>query len=333
MKTLDLNQSPYIKDIDKGLLKYGYFLLKKISLNISKKHKPFLRIIVADKTGHLPGIYFGHEADLTKINNRLKEGDIVGISGVMEEYQSILQIRLIKIEKVENKHIELSRFWKRTPFSRRELYKKLKLLLNQIQIKELRELCFLFLKDKTFMKLFLEAPASRFVHHAYIGGLLEHTLHVMELCESYTRIFESADKNLLLAGAFLHDIGKVDEYNFLFRIDHSFLAKLKGHTLLGYDRLQKKLAQIEIPSGLRLKLEHILLSHQGKHIWGAIEEPRFLEAYLVHAADSTDSSQFIYSQARKQNTETSPRWSEYNSYLNRDIYLGKIPDILKNNLL
>ena len=321
MKTLDLNQSPYIKDIDKGLLKYGYFLLKKIHLNISKKQKPFLRIILADKTGHLPGIYFGHETDLTKIHNQLKEGDIVGISGVLEEYQSALQIRLIKLEKVENKNIELSRFWKRTPFSRRELYKKLKSLLNQISIKELRELCFLFLKDRPFMKIFLDAPASRFVHHAYIGGLLEHTLHVMELCESYSRVFESADKNLLLAGAFLHDIGKVDEYSFLFKIDHSFLAKFKGHTLLGYDRLQKKLDQIEIPADLRIKLEHILLSHQGKRIWGAIEEPRFLEAYLVHAADSTDSSQFIYSQARKKNVKPPSHWSEYISYLNRDIYL------------
>lgn len=173
------------------------------------------------------------------------------------------------------------------------------------------------------MKLFLEAPASRYIHHAYIGGLLEHTLHVMQLAETYSKIFEFAERDLLVAGAFLHDIGKIDEYIFLFKIDHSSIGKLKGHTLLGYERLQEKLKEVNLESSLRLKLEHIVLSHQGKRVWGAIEEPRFLEAYLVHAADSTDSSQFIYSQAKRESENAnSPHWSEFISYLNRDIYLA-----------
>ena len=322
MESFDPNRSPYIKDIEKGILKYGLFLLKKVNLNLSRKNKPFLRMMLADKTGHLPAVYFDTESKLMKINRQIKEGDVVVISGILEEYRSILQIRLLKLEKVENKEIDLNRFWKRTPFNRRVLYRKLKLMIENMQNKELKELCFLFLKDRSFMKLFLEAPAARFVHHAYIGGLLEHTLHVMQLCESYSQIFESADKDLLLAGSFLHDIGKVDEYDFLFKIDHSSLGKLKGHTLLSYDRLQEKLGKLDISSSLRLKLEHIILSHQGKRIWGAIEEPRFLEAYLVHAADSTDSSQFIYSQARRKIEKDPPYWSEYISYLNRDIYLG-----------
>ncbi len=323
LKSLDLNQSPYIKDIQKGLLERGYFLLKKINLNIGKKNKPYLRILLADKTGHLPAVYFGHEKDLQDINRNLNEGDIVVVSGVLEDYQSIIQIKLLSIQKSEEKSFGLSRFWKRTPFDRRELYKRLKELLQQISHQTLKELCFLFLKDRTFIKLFLEAPASRFIHHAYIGGLLEHTLHVTELVNSYARVFELADRDLLITGAFLHDIGKVDEYTFLFKIDHSSPGKLKGHTLLGYERLQKKLMEVDLEEKLRLKLEHILLAHQGKRVWGAIEEPRFLEAYLVHAADSTDSSQFIFSQAKREGEmSNSPYWSDFISYLNRDIYLA-----------
>ena len=323
MKSLNLNQSPYIKDIQKGLLERGHFLLKKINLNIGKKNKPYLRLLLADKTGHLPAVYFGHEKDLQTINRNLNEGDIVVVSGVLEDYQSIIQIKLLSIQKSQEKNIELSRFWKRTPFDRKELYKKLKGLLQQISHPTLKELCFLFLKDRAFIKLFLEAPASRFIHHAYIGGLLEHTLHVTELANSYSRVFELADRDLLITGSFLHDIGKVDEYTFLFKIDHSSMGKLKGHTLLGYERLQKKLMEVDLEENLRLKLEHIILAHQGKRIWGAIEEPRFLEAYLVHAADSTDSSQFIFSQAKRENElSDSPYWSEFISYLNRDIYLA-----------
>ncbi len=323
MKSIDLNQSPYIKDIQKGFLERGCFLLKKINLNIGKNNKPYLRVLLADKTGHLPAIYFGHEKDLKEITKNLKEGDIVSISGLMENYQSIIQIKLLTIKKIENINFELNRFWKRTPFDRRELYKRLKKNLQQINHPILKDICFLFLKDRSFLKVFLEAPASRFIHHAYIGGLLEHTLHVVELVDSYSRVFELADRDLLLAGAFLHDIGKVDEYAFLFKIGHSSIGKLKGHTLLGYERLQKKLEKVNLEESLRLKLEHILLAHQGKKIWGAIEEPRFLEAYLVHAADSTDSSQFIFSQVKRENEiSASPYWSDFISYLNRDIYLA-----------
>ena len=323
IESLNLNQSPYIKDIKKGLLEQGYFLLKKMNLNIGKKNKPYLRFLLSDKTGHLPGIYFGHEKELKNIQHDLKEGSIVNISGILEEYQSILQVRLLSIKAVKTDKVELSRFWKRTPFDRRELYRALKKNLHKIKNQAIKELCFLFLKDRSFMKLFLEAPASRYIHHAYIGGLLEHTLHVMQLAEAYSKIFEFAEPDLLIAGAFLHDIGKVDEYVFLFNIDHSSIGKLKGHTLLGYDRLQEKLKEVKLDSNLRLKLEHIILSHQGKRIWGAIEEPRFLEAYLVHAADSTDSSQFIYSQTKRESENSkSPYWSDFISYLNRDIYLS-----------
>lgn len=323
MKSLDLTSTPYIQDIQKGLLEEGLFLVKRLHLNMSKKNKPFLRMLLADKTGHLPAIYFGSRAEIDAIQNQIKESDIAKVSGIIEEYDSILQMKLLKIEKSDQENTELSRFWRRTPHDRRQLYKSLKKLLNKIQNQNLKELCFSFLKDREFMKIFLEAPASRYIHHAYIGGLLEHTLHVTQLTYQYSLIFTQADRDLLIAGGFLHDIGKVDEYEFLFQIDYTSLGKLKGHTLLGYDRLKSKLQSIDLEDNLKIKIEHILLSHQGKKQWGAIEEPRFLEAYLIHAADSTDSSQFIFSNAKRRAvSENDPVWSEFISYLGRDIYLG-----------
>ena len=323
MESLDLTSTPYIQDIQKGLLEEGLFLVKRLHLNMSKKNKPFLRMLLSDKTGHLPAIYFGSRAEIDAIQNQIKESDIAKVSGIIEEYDRILQMKLLKIEKSDQENTELSRFWRRTPHDRRQLYKSLKELLNKIQNQNLKELCFSFLKDREFMKVFLEAPASRYIHHAYIGGLLEHTLHVTQLTYQYSSIFTHADRDLLIAGGFLHDIGKVDEYEFLFQIDYTSLGKLKGHTLLGYDRLKSKLQSIDLEDNLKIKIEHILLSHQGKKQWGAIEEPRFLEAYLIHAADSTDSSQFIFSNAKRRTvSENDPVWSEFISYLGRDIYLG-----------
>lgn len=329
MESLDLNQSPYIQDIHQGYLERGFFIVRQIHLSKGKS-KPFLRIILADKTGHLPGVFFGSLKELTKVISEIKEGDIVKISGMMEEFHDILQIKLLKIEKSDPEKWELSRFWKRTPHDRRELYKDIRKMLSSISHNKLKQICFTLLKQKSFLKLFLEAPASRFVHHAYIGGLLEHTRNVMKLVQSYFLIYPNVDRDLLLAAAFLHDAGKIDEYKFLYyEIDYSDEGKLKGHTLLGYEKLIPLFNEAELDKSIRLKLEHMILSHQGKRTWGAIEEPRFTEAYLLHAADSTDASEFIYSEA-KRNSEKSKiqknpeknYWSDYISSIGRDVYLG-----------
>ncbi|RME88385.1 MAG: HD domain-containing protein [Candidatus Hydrogenedentota bacterium] len=322
MEPLDLNRTPYVADLQRGLLEEGYFLVKKIMLQMGKSGKPFLRLLLSDRTGYLPAVYFGPKGKLEELARTIPEGAIVKVKGVLEDFQEVLQLRLFDVQVSDKSEWELSRFVRRTPHDRRQLYKGIKRLLVKIENKELRILCFHFLKDKNFMKLFLEAPASRYAHHAYVGGLLEHTLNVMKLCDAYSRIYENTNKDLLLAGAFLHDIGKVDEFRYLFDVNTSVEGKLKGHTLLGYERLQKKLPFVSLPPKLKLKLEHILLSHQGKRIWGAVEEPRFVEAYLVHAADSTDSAQFIYSNAKARSIKSDEPWSEFISYLGREVYLG-----------
>ncbi len=327
--SLDLNQSPFIEEIHQGYIEDGFFLIRKMYLNTGKTKKPFLRIILADKTGHLPAVYFGAQKELTKLAEEIIEGDIVRISGIMEEFRDVLQIKLIKMEKAETKNLEMTRFWKRTPHDRRELFREIRTMVQSIQNPKLKNICLHFLKQRNFLKIFLEAPASRFVHHAYIGGLLEHTRNVMQIATAFTHIYKDADRDLMITGGFLHDIGKIDEYKFLYyEIDHSDEGKLKGHTLLGYEKLLPALNQADLDKSTRLKLEHMVLSQQGKRVWGAIEEPRFTEAYLLHAADSTDASEFIYSDARRKHRRShtaNPEkhyWSDYISAIGRDVYLG-----------
>lgn len=316
-------RTPFIRDLQNGLLEEGKFLVRRAVLQPAKNNKPFLRLMLADASGHMPAIYFGAAPDLKKIAEVAKPGKIIRIQGIVEEFQNVKQIKLMKIEAAEPGD-ELSRFWARTPLSRRQMYTEMRQLISAIQSNEIRHVAELFLKDRAFMRLFLEAPASRQVHHAYIGGLMEHTLNVMRSAAAMVKLYPHADGDLMLAGAFLHDIGKIDEYNFLLsHYEHSEAGKLKGHTLLGYERLTQKLNQVKMYPLTRAKLEHVVLAHQGKKHWGAIEEPRFLEAYLVHAADAIDSTQFIfYDLARTaQNRATDAAWSEYSKYLGREIFL------------
>ncbi|MDH5719000.1 MAG: HD domain-containing protein [Spirochaetia bacterium] len=326
MQSLEIEKYPFIKDIQKGLLEEGRYLIKRIHMNTGKSGKPFLRIMLSDMTGHLPGVYFGSAKELASLQKTIKEGDVLKISGIMEEFHQVLQIKILKLQKEDKKKIDLERFRKRTPHDRRKLFQEIESMLNNIQNKELKELAMFFLNDKELMTLFLDAPASRFVHHAYIGGLLEHTINVMKLVVSYSQIYVHADKSLLLTAAFLHDLGKIEEYIFLLEdIDYSSEAKLKGHTLLGYEKLKEAFEKIKVDDKLKIKLEHMILSHQGKKIWGAVVEPKFLEAYLLHAADSTDAAQFIFSELRKETRPANPKehiWSDYISYLGREIYLG-----------
>lgn len=316
-------RAPFIRDLQNGLLEEGKFLVRRAVMQTAKNNKPFLRLMLADATGHMSAIYFGTQAELKRTAQIARPGKVVRIQGIVEEFQNTKQIKIIKIEAAGDDE-ELSRFQARTPLNRRQMYSEMRQLVASIATNELREVCNLFLRDRAFMRLFVEAPASRQVHHAYIGGLMEHTLNVMRQVSQLAAIYPHTDRDLMIAGAFLHDIGKTDEYNFLLsHYEHSEAGKLKGHTLLGYEKLQQKLNLVKMHSLTRAKLEHVVLAHQGRRIWGAIEEPRFVEAYLVHAADAIDSTQFIFYDMKQnaQRTLIDSAWSEYNKYLGREIFL------------
>lgn len=321
MESLDLARSPYVKELYEGYLEEGYFLLRRLVLGMGKNKKPYLRVILADKTGYLPAVYFSHEKDLKELQEKLASGDIVRISGVVENFHEIRQIRILKMEKAERAGQELSRFARRTPHDRRELLKEMRSILGSLKNKSLKKLVDSFLEDRVFLRAFVEAPASRYSHYPYIGGLLEHTLHVMQILKGLTRVYPHVDEDLAVTGGFLHNLGKVDEYRSIFyEYEISSEGRLKGQALLGYDRIVKVLDTLSIDEMLRLKIEHILISHQGRREWGAIAEPRFLEAYLVHMADALDSSQFLFSEPGKSRS-SDENWSSYIPYLKREIFL------------
>lgn len=316
-------RQPLIRDLQTGLLEEGKFLVRRAAVQTAKNNKPFLRLMLADATGHMPAIFFGAPAELKRITALARPGKVIRIQGIVEEFQNVKQIKLMKVEAASDTE-ELSRFQARTPLNRRQMYSEMRQLVASITANELREVCNLFLRDRAFMRLFVEAPASRQVHHAYIGGLMEHTLNVMRQVVALSQIYPYADRDLLIAGAFLHDIGKTEEYNFLLsHYDHSEAGRLKGHTLLSYEKLQEKLRLVKLHELTRAKLEHVVLAHQGRRIWGAIEEPRLLEAYLVHAADAIDSTQFIFHDLKQsaQNRSDDAAWSEYSKYLGREVFL------------
>jgi 3'-5' exoribonuclease len=156
----------------------------------------------------------------------------------------------------------------------------------------------MFFTDMEFLAQFKRAPAARTIHHAYIGGLLEHTWELVQLWEVICRIYPQVNKDLLLTGAILHDIGKIKEFEYRTYIDYTEEGELIGHIVISTDMILDKINAIEgFPDKLKLNIQHMILSHHGEYIWGSPKKPKTLEACILHHIDnlSAQSKRIIQS--------------------------------------
>jgi 3'-5' exoribonuclease len=202
----------------------------------------------------------------------------------------------------------------------------LKGLLNTLENPHLKSLVQRFWADKQFMALFSKAPAAKNFHHSYLGGLLEHTLAVCQLAVNIVRFYPELDKDLLLAGAFLHDIGKVQELKCEPQIDYSDQGRLLGHLVLGVGMLEEKLNGLNsFPNDLALRLKHLILSHHGQFEFGSPKRPKFLEAFALNLIDDLDAKiKGLCSFLEKDKQEGA--WTEFNKLFERFLLKGKIEE-------
>ncbi|MFY9115054.1 MAG: HD domain-containing protein [Dethiobacteria bacterium] len=282
----------------------------------------FWRLILGDISGTIKGIIW----DTNILGEALKEGDILYIKGDVSEYHG-LQVIIREAKKLDPEHINRRLF---QPVSKRdipEMLKELKeIITTEVSNPFLQKLLRNFFSDRDFVKRFAGSPAAKTIHHNYIGGLLEHTLEVVSLCliikEMYPDQFRT---DLLVTGAILHDVGKIEEYDAdSFNFDLTDKGKLIGHICLGKELLNERIAAIEgFPSSLKLELEHIILTHHGQREWGSPEIPKTIHAFAVFYADllSARLNQFV--NVMQKNASAENDWSEWDRYLERSIYLKK----------
>ncbi|RCV63224.1 3'-5' exoribonuclease [Methanophagales archaeon] len=251
-------------------------------------------------------------------------GEVIHINGVVESFKGRLQL-IFTLEGVEKSASGVSGYLPRTS-------KKIDLLVGEIvktaesmENKYLKAVVFSFLNDLEFIASFKDAPAAKIHHHNYIGGLLEHTQSVMELCKTITKLYPELDRDLLLTGAILHDIGKTAAYVFDFRIDVTDEGGLVNHIVLGYQMVEEKIRAITgFPKEMELRLLHLLLSHHNYGEWGSPVKPLFAEAEALFLADLLDARLNKFSQQEMLEAVKAREgvWSSYNRRLDRFIYLG-----------
>lgn len=246
--------------------------------------------------------------------------DIVAVEGVVEDYQGTLQIRVRKISRCSPDEVDLFDYLPRSRRDPEEMYATLIDRLRRVPEGPLRMLLLTIMEDPSIAEKYKRAPAAMSYHHAFLGGLLEHVLSLVQLGDQVCDHYEFLRRDLLLAGLVLHDVGKIEELSFARGFRYSTRGQLLGHISIGLEMVQEKMRQIPgFPPELKGQIEHMILSHHGKVEFGSPKEPVFPEALLVHFLDEMDSKLEAMRAQYATDQDRPGDWTARNPALRREL--------------
>jgi 3'-5' exoribonuclease len=291
----------------------------------TKHDKPYLRLQLSDLHGTVEGRVWDDAERLAAV---AQPGVYVGVRGRVEVFQGQRQVVVEQLERVQVDPDDLGLFLPRCPRDSDELESALTDLMNSVKEEPLRKLLRHLLGAKTETgRWFRQAPAAKKNHHAYVAGLLEHTVSVTRLCAVMAEHYGSVvDRDLLVTGALLHDVGKVQEIAIEAGFPYTTAGRLLGHILLGLEMVHEAGRRLDVPDNRLRLVEHLIAAHQGRYEWQSPREPRTLEALILHHADDTDAK---VQQAIDLVRASDQGWTDYSRAFGREFfkhYDGPPPD-------
>jgi 3'-5' exoribonuclease len=251
---------------------------------------------IGDSSGETMLRYWGSNKreEVERLFNSIKPDGIVYVEGETTMYNNRLAINVNppegKLKPLSEGEYEPSEFLPQSERDMEEMFKELTEMVESVKNPDMKKLLDSFIQDPEFSEKFKKHPGAMYLHHGWLGGLIEHTINVTKICDFISKIHKDLDRDLLITGAILHDIGKMKELSVTTNIKTSAEGMLVGHTLIGLEELSKRMDKLNTPENLKLKLKHILASHHGKKEYGTPKEPAFPEALCIYLADEIDSS-------------------------------------------
>lgn len=313
-----------IADIREGEWIEDCFLVRGIQLSVRKDGKPYLMLKIGDKTGVIDCKIWDQ---IDEFIDRFSVDDFVKIKGVITSYQGIKEINIRQLEKLEDNVVNIRDFVAMSHHDTDEMDRELYSIISNVKNPYLHRLLTLFYEDKAFMELFKIAPAAKDIHHAFLSGLLEHSIEVACLCIDIKRHYEEVDIDLLITGAILHDIGKIRELKYKKGFDYTDEGRLIGHILIGAEMVDEKIGQIkDFPSKLAMLVKHMVISHQGTYEWGSPKMPQTLEAIILHHLDDLSAKVNIVRKVFEKETREKGDFSGFNKALGRYLYKSRYMD-------
>lgn len=296
----------------------SYFLVNQKELREGSRDK-FIRMRLMDRTGSLNANIWNNAKQL---NDGFAEGDIVKIKGIVISYKGQYQITVNNIRKARDDEYDLADFIPKSTKDIGELTDQFFHFIENIEDEHIKALLESIFGDKEFFGMFSRCPAAKSWHHNYMGGLIEHTVAVARICEFASHMYP-VQSDILMAGALLHDVGKVYEYNMRTAIDFTTIGRLIGHICLGDELVCRHAAQINrFPENTLMKIRHLILAHHGEYEKAAARLPQMLEAIVLHFADNLDAQTVGVKQLVEGAVKSDAEWSEYDRLNNRYFYLG-----------
>jgi len=262
----------------------GFFAVSSKQVRSKKDGSRYFVLTLGDRTGQVDAVMW--ETDGA---GEFAAGDVVKLRGQIGRYKEKHQISVERIRAATRDEFELADFVPRTERNIDELWAELNAYVESFTDPHLKALLRAFLEDAEISAAFKEAPAAKSMHHAWIGGLLEHVVSLLGICELAAKHY-AVHRDLLLTGAILHDIGKLEELRWGTSFDYTVEGQLLGHITIGIGMIEKKLAALaDFPPRLRMLVEHLVLSHHGKYEFGSPKLPMIPEAVLLHYLDDMDA--------------------------------------------
>jgi len=321
----------FINELQSGQeLNNEIFLVKKLRKAKTAANKEYWSLILADKTGEINAKIW--EDNLDKCAE-CKSGEVISIVGLVDEFKEQKQIIVEKMIIVRD--FDVSNFISQTNKDIKELFEIVQKNINKIQNQHIKSLINEFYANENFVKKIKQAPGAEKIHHAYIGGLLEHITEMLEFAPTVIKEYPIIDQDLLICGILLHDIGKMQELSIETTITRTIQGKLIGHLALGYLQVAKKIDQIEnFPDELKYKILHLILSHHGKLEYGCPVKPALLEAVALFYLDELSAKTNIAAKLYEQGKDSPQLFSERHFALdNAEIYLGQSNEQLQEKLI
>ncbi|GLI40002.1 HD domain-containing protein [Geobacter hydrogenophilus] len=294
------------------------FLVKDKIMAMAKNGKPYMTLKLMDKTGEIEGRVWDNVDELSAIFDR---DDFIAIRCKASVYLGKMQLIISELMRVPDDRVQLADFLPESDRPVAEMEQELAVLLASFTDPHLKALMDAFFGDAELMALYRIAPAAKGMHHVYLGGLLEHSLAVARLVDVIIPLYGGLNRDLLVAGALLHDVGKVREMTYQRSFDYTDEGKLLGHITIGVEMVQERIAAIPgFPTELAMLLKHMLLSHHGQYEYGSPKRPKTVEATILNYLDDLDSKiNGIRTHIRKE-AESQSRWSSYHRLYDRYFY-------------
>lgn len=280
-------KSAYVADLKPDTVITSFFLVSDKEMRTTREGKPFLRLELGDRSGTIEARLWENAEELAATFSR---DDIVKVQARVENYRNKLQLALDKVRRAEPGEVDLADYFAHTTEDVEDLYRRLCAHAAAVRDPWLKRLLASILENPVIVPRLKRAPAAKVMHHAYLGGLLEHVVSLCDLCRAVAGHYRELDVDLLITGAVLHDIGKLDELCFERAIHYSTQGQLLGHIILELEQVSRAMDSISgFPAELKTLVQHLLISHHGQYEFGSPKLPMTREALALSFLDDLDS--------------------------------------------